>query len=467
MHETEADVVVLGAGPAGEVVAGQLADAGQDVVIVESRLVGGECSFYGCMPSKALLRPAELLAEAQRVPGVRELVSGSLDPQRVLDRRDEVIHDLDDAAQLPWLEDRGIRLVRGHARFAGERTVEVRDGDDRPRERITARRAVVVATGTRPATPPVPGLAEVGGWTNREGTTADQVPGSLIVLGGGPIGCELAQAWASLGARVTVLEGAPRILLKEEPFAAAQVTERLRHEGVDVRTGINVVHAVREGERVVVTLEGGEQVDADEILIAAGRTPNTDTLALDRVGAGTDDKGFLETDASLRVGGRPWLFAIGDVNGRALLTHQGKRQARVVVAHLLDRPGGALLADEPDGGRSPRVTFTEPQVAAVGYTLDAARDAGIDAIAVDAPSDGTAGASFIGKNAGGTTRFVIDREGEHLIGATFVGAGVAEQLHAATIAVAAKVPLDLLDAATPAFPTRTETWLRLIDRRSP
>lgn len=464
MHETEADVVVLGAGPSGEVVAGRLADAGLDVVLVEPRLVGGECSFYGCMPSKALLRPAELLAEVERVPGIRELVSGTLDAQRVLDRRDQVVHDLDDASQLPWLDDRGIRLVRGRARFAAERTVEVLDDEDRPRERITAHRAVIVATGTRPVLPPVSGLDEVGGWTNREGTTADQVPGSLIVLGGGPIGCELAQAWRSLGAHVTLLEGAPRILLKEEPFAAAQVTERLRHHGIDVRTGVHVVHAVREGERVVVTFEGGEQVDADEILVAAGRAPNTDGLGLERIGVGTDAHGFLETDASLRVGGRPWLFAIGDVNGRALLTHQGKRQARVVVAHLLHRPGGALLPDELDGDRSPRVTFTEPQVAAVGYTLDAAREAGVDAIAIDAPSDGTAGASFVGRGAGGTTRFVIDRADERLIGATFVGAGVAEQLHAATIAVAGKVPLDRLDAAVPPFPTRTETWLRLTER---
>jgi len=464
MHETEADVVVLGAGPAGEVVSGLLADAGLDVVIVEPRLVGGECSFYGCMPSKALLRPAELLAETQRVPGVRELVDGPLDPQNVLDRRDEVIHELDDAVQLPWLDERGIRLVRGHARFTGERAVEIRDADDRPRERITARRAVIVATGTRPALPPTPGLDEVGGWTNREGTTADQVPGALVVLGGGPIGSELAQAWSSLGSRVTVLEGAPRILGKEEPFASAEVTESLRADGIDVRTGVRVAAARRDGERVVVTLEGGEQVEADEILVAAGRTPNTDSLALDEIDVAPNDAGFLETDSSLRVGGQPWLFAIGDVNGRALLTHQGKRQARVVGAHLLDRPGGELRPDEPDGGRSPRVTFTDPQVAAVGYTLEAARDAGIDAEAIDAPSDGTAGASFIGKDAGGTTRFVIDRENGLLIGATFVGPGVAEQLHAATVAVAGKVPLDLLDLATPAFPTRSETWLRLIDR---
>ncbi len=228
-----------------------------------------------------------------------------------------------------------------------------------------------------------------------------------------------------------------------------------------------VAAAAREHGEVTVTLEGGEQLAADELLVAAGRTPNSDELGLERVGVETDDHGFLTTDAQLRVGGRDWLYALGDVNGRALLTHQGKRQARVAAAHLLGRPGAALRDHEPDGLESPRVTFTDPQVAAVGPTLEAAREQGIDAIAIDAPSDGTAGASFIGKGAGGTTRFVVDREHDRLVGATFVGAAVAEQLQAATIAVVGRVPLDLLDLATPAFPTRSETWLRLIDRSAP
>ncbi|WP_320672996.1 dihydrolipoyl dehydrogenase family protein [Patulibacter defluvii] len=467
MHESDADVVVLGAGPAGEVAAGQLGEAGLDVVLVEPRLVGGECSYYGCMPSKALVRPIELLDEVGRVPGVRELLSGTIDPQVVLDRRDEVIHELDDSAQLPWLEERDVRLIRGHGRLAGERIVEILDDadDERPVERIVARRAVILATGSAPSIPPVPGLADACGWTNREATTAETVPGTLVVIGGGPIGAELALAWSSLGAKVTLLEGGPRLLAKEEPYAAAQVADGLRAHGVDVRVGVRIASASRDADGVTVTLEGGEAVTGDELLVAAGRRPNSDGLGLERVGVAPDDHGFVAADQALRVGGRDWLYAVGDLNGRALLTHQGKRQARIVSARILGDEAAALGEHEPDGLRSPRVTFTEPQVAAVGHTLDSAREAGIDAEAIDVPSDGNAGASFVGKGAGGTTRFVVDRAAGILVGATFVGAGVAEQLHAATVAVAGRVPLTVLDQAVPAFPTRTEVWLRLTERR--
>lgn len=467
MHESDADVVVLGAGPAGEVAAGRLGEAGLDVVLIEPRLVGGECSYYGCMPSKALVRPVELLDEVARVPGVRELLSGTIDPQVVLDRRDEVIHELDDDAQLPWLEERDVRLVRGHGRLAGELVVEVLEDADaeRPAERITARRAVLLATGSRPAIPPVPGLADACGWTNREATTAETVPGQLVVVGGGPIGAELALAWSSLGAEVTLLEGSPRLLVKEEQYAGEQVAAGLRAHGVDVRVGARIASASRDGERVAVTLEDGEVIAGDELLVATGRHPNSDGLGLDSVGVAADEHGFVATDDALRVGGRDWLYAVGDLNGRALLTHQGKRQARVAADRILGDATAALGEHEPDGLTSPRVTFTEPQVAAVGHTLASAREAGIDARAIDVASDGNAGASFVGKGAGGTTRFVIDPAAGVLVGATFVGAGVAEQLHAATIAVAGRVPLDVLDQAVPAFPTRNEVWLRLAEKR--
>ncbi|MCK9249556.1 MAG: NAD(P)/FAD-dependent oxidoreductase [Solirubrobacteraceae bacterium] len=466
MHDSDADVIVLGAGPGGEVVAGRLGEEGLDVLLVEPHLVGGECAYYGCMPSKALLRPLEAIEELRRIPGARELLTGAHpDPRIVLDRRDEVVRDLDDAIQLPWIEDRDVRLHRGPGRLVGERLVELLDGDGRAVERVRARRAVIVATGTAAALPPVDGLAAASPWTNRDATTADRVPDRLVVLGGGPIGAELAQAWAGLGSTVTLLEAGPRLLAKEEPFAAELVTESLRAAGVDVRVGVAVASVARDDDGpVTATLEGGEAITGDELLVAAGRQANTGALGLDSVGVTPGDHGYLATDAALRVGGRDWLYAVGDVNGRALLTHQAKRQARIVADRVLGRRSAALDPDEPDGLHSPRVTFTEPQVAAVGHTLASARDAGIAADAIDVPTDGNAGASFVGKGAGGTTRFVVDRDAGVLAGVTFTGAGVAEQLHAATIAVTARVPLEVLDRCVPAFPTRTEVWLPLIDR---
>ena len=452
MAEREFEVIVIGAGPAGEVAAGRAADAGMSTAIVEQELIGGECSFYACMPSKALLRPGELLAEVARVPGVAELPRGELDPRRVLTRRDEVIHELDDSGMIPWLDQRGIELIRGRGALDGERTVIV--GADR----LTATRAVIIATGTTAAVPPIEGLAEARPWTNREATTASEVPGRLLILGGGVVGVEMAQAWASLGASVTLVEALERVLAGEEPFASAEVTAGLEAAGVEVRTGVKATGASRgEAGQVSLRLEGGEELRGDELLVAVGRRPRTAELGLESVGV--EGGAYIEVDDTMRVGDSDWLYAIGDVNGRSLLTHMGKYQARICV----DRIAGKEVTASADTRGSPRVVFTEPQVAAVGWTLEQATDHGIAARAVDVQTAANAGASFIGRNAPGTSRLVVDTEREVVVGATFVGPEIAESLHAASIAVAGEVPISRLVHAVPAFPTRSETWLYLLE----
>jgi pyruvate/2-oxoglutarate dehydrogenase complex dihydrolipoamide dehydrogenase (E3) component len=453
MSEREFDVVVLGAGPAGEVCAGRLGEAGLEVAIVEPHLLGGECSFYACMPSKALLRPGELLAEVRRIPGVREAVTSGLDVDAVLKRRDEIIHGLDDSNHLPWLEKRRVTVVRGAGRLEAERRVRV--GDDT----LVARRAVVVATGTAPLIPPIDGLREAEPWTNRDATTAKQIPDRLAILGGGVVGVEMAQAYASLGSDVSLIEQADRLIAREEPFASDDVEQALREEGVQLLLGTSATAVRAEDGEVIVELDSGGPVRAEQLLVAVGRKPNTTDIGVETIGREPGKP--IEVDDSMRA--EDWLYAVGDVNGRALLTHMGKYQARIAANVILEETS-ACISTTARGALSPRVIFTDPHVAAVGYTLDAAQQEGLNVRAVDVPTQGSAGASFYGRDdARGTTRLVVDEDRNLIVGATFTGPEVAEFLHAATIAVVGEVPLDRLFHAVPAFPTRSEVWLYLLE----
>jgi pyruvate/2-oxoglutarate dehydrogenase complex dihydrolipoamide dehydrogenase (E3) component len=444
----EFDVVVIGAGAAGEVAAGRLGERGLSVAIVEQGLVGGDCSYYACMPSKALLRPVELANEVERVPG---LEIGPIDAEAVLARRDEVIHDLDDSSQLPWLEQRHVTLVRGRARISGKLQVEVEG-----QETLAARRAVVVATGSTASVPGIPGLREARPWTNRNATTAHQVPPRLGILGGGVVGVEMAQAWGALGSKVTLIHRGPRLIPREEPFASDQVRDSLSELGVDIRLGVSAVRVARE-RTFALTLDDGATLEFDELLVAVGRTPGTSGIGLETLGLEAGKP--LTVGDDLRVPGHDWLFAVGDVNGRAQLTHMGKYQGRVAADAIL----GHDVKLRSDGGQSPRVIFTDPQVGAVGLTLAAAEDAGIEVRHVDVETSGNAGGSFVGRGAPGTSRLVVDEERRVVVGATITGAEIAEALHAATIAVVAEVSLDDLWHAVPSFPTRSELWLRLLE----
>jgi pyruvate/2-oxoglutarate dehydrogenase complex dihydrolipoamide dehydrogenase (E3) component len=461
------DVVVLGAGSTGENVADIAVRGGLTAVLVEDELVGGDCSYWACTPSKALLRGTEVLAEAHAVDGARQAVTGDQDVAATLGRRDWFTGNWNDAGQIEWVDGAGIDLIRGTGRLAGERTVVV-TADDGSETRLTARHAVAVCTGSVAAVPPIEGLADVGPWLPREATSAKEAPNRLLILGGGFVGCEMATAWQALGSQVTLLQRDGRLLPNEEPAAGEAVAKALRESGVDVRLDTDVMAARREDGNVVLSCTGGE-VRGDEVLVAVGRAARTGDLGLETVGL--QPGSYLDVDDTLRVDGVPWLYGVGDANGRRQLTHMGKYQARqagnAIVARArgeeVDTSDWSPFVATADAAATPSAVFTVPQVASVGRTAAEAEEAGLPHRVVEYPIGSVSGAALFADGYEGTAIAVVDTEREVLLGMTFIGPGVVELLHAATIAVVGEVPISRLWHAVPAYPTLSEIWLRLLE----
>ncbi|KWR72390.1 pyridine nucleotide-disulfide oxidoreductase [Arthrobacter sp. W1] len=456
------DVIVIGAGPAGENAADYATRQGLKSAIVESELVGGECSYWACMPSKALLRSGDALRAACRVPGSREAAAGALDAKAVLARRDAYASNWDDAGQVQWLDSAGIELIRGQARISGRGLVQVEG-------RQYAARAVVLATGSAPVMPGIDGLSDARPWSTREATAAAAIPPRLAIIGGGVAAVEMAFAYASLGSKVAIFARGT-LLSREEPFAGQLVAAALAEAGVAVHQNATPVRVRRDAHGIAsLQLLGGGIVEAEELLVATGRRPNLWNLGLEAFGV--DPAQPLQLDDTMLVAGTDWLYAVGDASGRSPLTHQGKYQARAAGEAMAARINGTELLDSPWGRHAatadhhavPRVVFGDPQIAAVGLTERQAREAGLQISSVEHDLGAVAGAALHAEGYSGRAKLVIDSQRSVILGATFAGQDAAELLHAATVAIVGEVSLDRLWHAVPAYPTISEIWLRLLE----
>jgi len=446
MPGAEVDVVVVGMGPGGEDVGARLARAGLNVVGVDGRLVGGECPYYACIPTKAMIRATDALGEARRVPQLAGTVEVTPDWAPVAARiREEITANWDDQSAVERFESAGGTFVRGWARLTAPREVTV-TGPDGKEEIFTARRGVVLNTGTDPAVPPIDGLAETPYWTNRDAVAVEEVPGSLIVLGGGPVGCELAQVFSRFGATVTIVQHAERLVPADEPEAGDLLAELFRAEGITVRTGLSAARVTYETGRFEVKLDNGEVITADRMLVAAGRRTDMKALGIGVFGLDDSARG-VTVDERMRAADGLW--AIGDITGRGAFTHMSMYQARIAAADIL----GEDDAETADYRATPRVTFTDPEVGSVGLTEAAARGKGLNVRTGFARiQDSSRG--FIHKiDNQGFVKVVEDADRGILVGATSMGPNGGEILAALVVAVHAEVPTKLLRQMIYAYPT--------------
>jgi pyruvate/2-oxoglutarate dehydrogenase complex dihydrolipoamide dehydrogenase (E3) component len=431
----EVDVVVLGVGPGGEYTANKLGRAGLDVAVVDEDLVGGECPFYGCTPSKLLLRGAEALSQARHVPGLGGTVEVRADFTEAAGRVRTATNDWHDHTHADRLEESGVRIVRGRGRLDGPGRVVVRHTDGTATA-VVGRRGVVLGTGTRPTRPPIDGLEATPYWTNREVFRVTDLPRRLVVVGAGVIGCELTQAFARFGSEVTLVESADRVMLAEEPETSEVITRVFRREGVDVRTGADVVRVDHDEATYAVRLGDGTVVESDALLVATGRTPNLDDVGLETVGL-DPEASAVETDERMRAGERLW--AVGDITGRGPYTHVARYQGVAAVRDILgeDGPWAEYHAVT-------RVTFTDPEVGGVGMTEAQAREAGLP-VAVGVASIARSSRGWIhGDDTDGVVKVVADTERGILVGASAVAPYGGEVLGLLAAAVHARMPVETL-----------------------